>query len=151
MLANSWDNRFASPCFVLCLFMPMSEIVLPWSQLAFDEQSAWGRCLRAFLRAAYERSGSQCTLDHYRQALTLFFSDPAKMPDRYTREDVERFLHLPGQAIGRVGRPPKIGTINNRLSVLSSFYKYAGSYSIQNATSGEPEPLMQRMSPTAGL
>jgi integrase len=129
----------------------MNEIALPWERFAFDAESAWGRAVLNFLREKYERSGSQCTLDHYRQALTVYFSDPAKLPDRYTREDVERFLHLPGQALGRVGDAPKIGTINNRLSILSSWYKFVGSYSVQNAATGEPEPLMTRMPPTAGL
>ena len=127
--------------------MPDAE---SWPAFAFTQDSVWGRCYQAFLREKYERSGSQSTLDHYRQALILFFSDPAKLPDCYTREDVETFLHLPGRALGRIGNPPGVGTINNRLSVLSSFYSYAAGYTIAGED-GTPEPIMQRMSPATGL
>ena len=75
-----------------------------WPAFAFSETSAWGLCYHAFLRRAFEKSGSQSTLDHYRQALVLFFTEPAKLPDAYTRSDVESFLHYPGRALGRVGR-----------------------------------------------
>ncbi len=72
------------------------------------------------------------------------------MPDRYTREDVEAFIHSPGRGPGREGDPPSVGLMNNRLSLLNSFYNYAASYSI-TGEDGSIEPLMKRMSPTAGL
>jgi integrase len=120
-----------------------------WPSFAFDADSAWGRCYASFLRAKHEHSGSSHTLYHYRQALILFFSEPKKSPENYTREDVETFIYAPIQANGRTGQQPGPGTINNRLSILSSFYDYAASYRIDTASG--PAPLLNRMSPTAGL
>src|SRR6202035_5326719 len=103
-----------------CLFVPMNEIALPWERFAFAAESQWGIVLLAFLRSAYERSRSMHTLKHYRQMLTEFFSSPAKLPDRYDRNDVEHYIHSPGHESGRVGNPVGPGLINNRLSCLSS-------------------------------
>jgi len=72
------------------------------------------------------------------------------MPDRYTRQDVEAFLHTPGRANGRIGRPPSAGTVSNRLSVISSFYSYASGYLISD-DKNELRPLMTRAAPTLGL
>lgn len=122
---------------------------MSWPPFAFAENSAWGRCYVDFLRSMYERSGAQSTLSHYRSDLTRFFSDPAKLPDRYTRADVEAFLHSPCRARGRSG-PPSPGTMNNRLSGLKSFYAYAASYAV-SGPNGAPIPLLISMAPTTGL
>lgn len=127
--------------------MPHSN---PWP-FAFTPKSDWGQAYTSFLRRAHEKSGSTHTLAHYRQVLTCFFSEPAKSPEQYTRADVEQFLHSPGQANGRKGQPVAAGTINNRLSILNSFYSYAGGYGIAQADSGMLTPLLNRMAPTAGL
>jgi integrase len=103
-----------------------------------------------FLRRIHERNGSTNTYEHYRQILVCFFTEPALMPDHYARSHVEAFLRSPGQAKGRKGRPPGSGLMNNRLSVLNSFYKYAANYGITDA-SGAITPLMHTMFPTAGL
>src|SRR6266702_4299755 len=121
-----------------------------WPPFAFAPSSPWGRCYSDFLRRKFDRSGSQSTLDHYRQYLVQFFTEPALIPDAYTREHVEAFVHSPGRGPGREGNPPSVGLMNNRLSVLNSFYAYAGGYGITNEQ-GIIEPLMKRMSPTAGL
>lgn len=89
---------------------------------AFSPESDWGRCVESFLRRTFEKSGSRSTLDHYRAILTRFFNGPpAKLPHLYTREDCESFLHLPGRATGRIGKPTTHATMNNALSCLKSF------------------------------
>jgi integrase len=124
---------------------------MSWPSFAFDEQSAWGLCYQAFIRRAYDRSGSKSTLHHYTHALRTFFStSPTKSPENYTRQDVENYLHSGGLAPGRVGRAPSAGTINNRLSIISNFYRYAAEYGIEDET-GMLVSLMRRMSPAAGL
>lgn len=122
---------------------------IQWERLAFGPDSAWGQCLVAFLRRLHGRSGSRSTLVHYQQVLLLFLSEPAKLPDAYSRADVEAFLHKPGTAHGRVGQEVAPGTINNRLSILRSFYHYAAGYTIDRGAG--PVPLLQQMAPTAGL
>jgi integrase len=122
-----------------------------WPPYAFGPDSAWGLCLKSFLRRVYEKSGSKHSLEHYRHDLVLFFTtEPVLMPDQYTRARVEDFIYSPGQANGRKSKAVGAGTINNRLSAISSFYTYAAGYGIQNG-SGEITPLMSRMSPTAGI
>ena len=122
---------------------------IEWEHFAFGPESDWGQCLTAFLRRLHGRSGSRSTLVHYRQVLSLFLSDPAKSPEHYSRADVEAFLHKPGSAHGREGQPVAPGTVNNRLSILRSFYHYAAGYTVDRGHG--PEPLLQHMAPTAGL
>ncbi len=62
---------------------------------AFDTDNPWSRCLSAFLTASFDRSHSSETLRIYQRALYRFFSEPAKMPEDYTREDVSVFIHRP--------------------------------------------------------
>jgi site-specific recombinase XerD len=120
-----------------------------WPPCAFTPESAWGRCLVAFLRASYERSGSTNTITHYRACLYRFFSSPAKLPQSYTREDVERFLYTPGTAPGRVGVPIAPATANHRLAVLGAFYRFAGGYTVE--IDGVIAPLLHTSSPTLGF
>lgn len=121
-----------------------------WPSFAFAEESDWGRCYTAFLRQVYEHSGAESTRTHYRSDLAAFFTTPpARLPDAYTRADVEAFIHSPCRARGRTG-PPGPGTMNNRLSCLTSFYAYAATYTITGAD-GQPVPLLTRMAPTVGF
>jgi integrase/recombinase XerD len=123
----------------------------PWPSFAFSPDSDWGTCYLSFLRAAYEHSGSKSTYAHYKQTLAHFFTtEPAKLPDRYTRADVETFIHGP-QRRGKAGGNPSPGTINSRLSILNSFYSYAAVYGVPDRDTGMLTPLMRTMAPTAGL
>jgi integrase/recombinase XerD len=117
------------------------EIALAWDGLAFGPESPWGCCLLSFLQGAYERSGSPHTRTLYSSTLTRFLRCPAKLPDAYTQGEVETFVRHAWH-----GRPPTAGTINSRLSVLSSFYRYAGRYAQDDGT-----PLLTRLPPTAAL
>ena len=117
---------------------------------AFAEESPWGRCFVSFLAAMEARSGSAGTRDRYERRLTAFFTAPPKLPDAYSREDVERFVHRPCNANYHRGLPPAPGTMNNRLSILSSFYKYAATYTIADAA-GAIRPILTAPSPTLGM
>lgn len=123
---------------------------MSWPPFAFTEDSAWGRCYRDFLRHTEERSGSNNTLIAYRRILTTFFSVPAKLPETYTRADVEAFLHTPCRDLAHKGRPPAPGTMNNRLSILSAFYRYAAAYAVPGAH-GANTAILTQIAPTAGL
>lgn len=72
------------------------------------------------------------------------------MPDLYSREDVECFLHSPTHGKRKSGTPPTNATINYRLSVLASFYNFAAMYTIEGPD-GAPEPLLKRPAPTIGI
>lgn len=119
--------------------------------LAFAPDSAWGRCMTHFLQWLYNKSQSKATVANYQGTLTRFFSSSAndglpKLPDAYTREDVLTFLHRAcrvGKQHG--GQPPSPGTVNVRLTHISSFYRFAATYP------SSEQPLFNRASPTAGL
>jgi len=113
---------------------------------AFDTDHPWSRCLSAFLADAYGHSNSQETLSAYRRILNRFFSEPVKMPDDYTREDVSIFINRPSPN----GKAPAVATVNQRLSALRSFYAYASSYTIEGAD-GHPVAILRHPAPTSGL
>lgn len=72
------------------------------------------------------------------------------MPDMYTREDVEFFLHRLTNGRSKRGTPPSASTINYRLAAVSSFYNFAATYTIEGED-GKPEPILKRPSPTIGV
>jgi site-specific recombinase XerD len=115
----------------------------------------WERCLAHFLRQLYERSRSEKTVRDYRRTLVAFFSSsaqggPPKHPEHYTREDVEDFLHRPSTSPRNNGAAPSTSTMNQRLAILSSFYKFAAAFTVPSPD-GSPRPLLQTSSPTLGL
>jgi site-specific recombinase XerD len=117
----------------------------------FTQDSQWGKCLTSFLNQILRKSGSTHTQHRYSATLQQFFGlFPRKMPYLYTREDVESFISTPSTASGREGQPVKAGTQNNKLSILSSFYRFAGSYGVQSED-GMMYPLFKYLSPTAGM
>ena len=113
---------------------------------AFDTDNPWSRCLSAFLTASFDRSHSSETLRIYQRALYRFFSEPAKMPEDYTREDVSVFIHRPSAD----GKAPAVSTVNQRLSALRSFYSYAATYTIEGAD-GHPVAILRHPAPTSGF
>jgi site-specific recombinase XerD len=120
-----------------------------------DASSPWERCMAHFLRQLYERSRSEKSVKDYRRTLLAFFTSsahggPPKHPEDYTREDVEDFLHRPSISPRNRGEPPSISTMNQRLAILSSFYKFAATFTI-TGPDGRPQTLLQRPSPTLGL
>src|SRR6266699_11436 len=126
-----------------------------WVPRGDPDAPPWERCLAYFLRQLYERSRSENTVRDYRRTLVTFFSSsahggPPKHPEHYTREDVEDFLHRPSTSRRNVGAVPTTATMNQRLAILSSFYKFAGTFTIPGPD-GSPQPLLQTSSPTLGL
>jgi site-specific recombinase XerD len=126
-----------------------------WVPSGDTQASPWERCLAQFLRQLYDRSRSEKSVLDYRRTLVQFFSSsaqggPPKHPERYTREDVEDFLHRLSTSSRTAGRPPSTATMNQRLSILSSFYKFAATFTIEGPD-GRPQPLLQSSSPTLGL
>ena len=126
-----------------------------WVPQGGPDAPPWERCLAHFLRQLYERSRSENTVRDYRRTLVTFFSSsahggPPKHPEHYTREDVEDFLHRPSISRRNVGAVPATATMNQRLAILSSFYKFAGTFTIPGPD-GRPRPLLQTPSPTLGL
>jgi site-specific recombinase XerD len=126
-----------------------------WVPRGDPDAPPWERCLAHFLRQLYERSRSENTVRDYRRTLVTFFSSsahggPPKHPEHYTREDVEDFLHRPSISRRNVGAVPTTATMNQRLAILSSFYKFAGTFTIPGPD-GRPRPLLQTSSPTLGL
>jgi site-specific recombinase XerD len=126
-----------------------------WTPRGDIQASPWERCLAQFLRQLYDRSRSEKTVRDYRRTLLAFFSSsaqggPPKHPEYYTREDVEDFLHRPSTSPRNIGAPPSTATMNQRLAILSSFYKFAATFTIPGADA-RPQPLLQSSSPTLGL
>lgn len=113
----------------------------------FTDDSTWERCYQDFLRQL-SRSRSQATQVAYAGVLGRFFSD-GKSPEQYTRADVEDFIY--GRSDKAWTRSPNgevtPATTNFRLSVVSSFYKYAATYS----RGCDTHPLLQHPSPTTGV
>jgi integrase len=123
-----------------------AELVLP-----FSAESDWGRCYRQFLEQVYSKSGSKSSLDHYTATLSTFLCSKPILPDEFTLEEVQNYLTSPGKANGRVGNPPSAGLQRHRLSVLKSWYKYAGNYGVRSAEDGKIYSLLRTLAPTAGI
>src|SRR5215472_3007606 len=126
-----------------------------WVPRGDGDAPPWERCLAQFLRRPYDRSPSLKTVRDYRRTLIAFFTSsseggPPKHPELYTREDVEYFIHRPSSSPRNAGSPPSISTINQRLSIITSFYKFAATFTIQGPD-GRPQVLLLTPSPTLGL
>lgn len=105
----------------------------------------WQRCYVAFLLHVYDQGRSRATLYGYGRLLHLFFSSP-KSPAFATRAQVEAFASR-----RRDGRASAPATRNHRLTTLSSFYKFASDYLVDDATTGELVPLFRGVSPVRGI
>lgn len=120
-----------------------------------SDVAAWDRCLTRFLQQLYEQSRSEHTIRAYQRTLEAFFTSsahggPAKHPEDYTREDVEDFLHRPSASSRNAGKAPSTATINQRLSILSSFYSFAAAFTLAGPD-GRSNVLLQTPPPTLGL
>ena len=115
-----------------------------------SEDDPWRKCYISFLIHVYDQGRSPGTLRSYSFILHHFFSisahgGPPKRPHLYTREDVEYFISVPFQRVLTLAP----GTRNNRLSVISSFYKFASTYLIER--DGALTPLFRGVPPTTGI
>ncbi len=145
-------NEDSSP-FALVLSTAASS--LTWLPSGDIDASPWERCMAQFLRQLYDRSRSEKSVRDYRHTLLAFFSSsaqsgPPKHPEHYTREDVEDFLHRPSTSTRNAGAAPSIATMNQRLSILSSFYTFAATFTLPGPD-GRPKTLLQSPSPTLGI
>src|SRR5258708_6426343 len=110
----------------------------------------WKKCMEQFITQIYRRSNSMQSLRKYTQVLESFFAIYPKNPDTITRADIESFLELPSQGPQNRGGAVMNATRNLRLTVLSSFYQYAATYTIASPD-GQLVPLLQRPAPTIGV
>ena len=110
----------------------------------------WNEAASSFIDSIYNISGSQHSRSRYMAILRAFFNDPARDPSLYSRQDVEQFLQRPSTSSRNYGQPISTGTRNQRLAILASFWKFAGSWTITGAD-GQPTALMVRMPPTTGM
>lgn len=106
---------------------------------------AWQGCLEAFLASIESISGSVRSRTVYAYTLRAFFSDATKLPDAYSRGDVQRFIDSPSRLKYRLGEPVTAGTKNQRMMVLNSFYKFAATYEVDG------EPILQGKPPSYGI
>jgi integrase len=94
---------------------------------------AWQRATEAFLSSLWERSGSDATVTSYRVVLRRFFVAP-RTPEATSRADVLSFLAQPSEGKRNAGQPVAPSTRNNKLCVLTSFYKWASNWIIPGTT-----------------
>ena len=132
-----------------------SNDLASWVPRGEPDASPWERCLAHFLRQLYERSRSEKSVRDYRRTLVTFFissahGGPPKHPEHYTREDVEDFLHRTSLSPRNRGAAPSTATMNQRLAILSSFYRFAATFTVPGPD-GRPQSLLQTPSPTLGL
>jgi len=103
----------------------------------------WARCIALYLQRIAE--GSEKTYRGYVSTLRAFFTMfVGKQPDDITQEDVERFIHTPTKK-----GVPAANTRNVRRNILSSFYKYASTFTY-SGEDGKPVRLFAGVPPTAG-
>lgn len=109
----------------------------------------WQQCYESWLRATYEQSGSVESLRTYKNTTRLFFTDPARTPDTYTRAEIEAFVRRDVKHKDGDVAPASTSTQNNRLATLRSFYEYAEQYDVPYRKS--VRPLLHTPNPTRGM
>jgi len=146
-------QEYHSSPFTISLYeMPQSTT---WTPRGDIDAPPWERCMAQFLRQLYDRSHSMKSVAAYRHTLIAFFTSsaqggPSKHPADYTREDVEYFMHRPSTSPRNRGVPPTTATINQRLSIIASFYRFAATFTI-TGPDGRPQTLLRTPSPTLGI
>jgi len=118
--------------------------------LPFAPDSDWFRCTAHFLDQIEARTGSTGSRVEYRNVLIAFLSSNPKPPADYTREDIENFIFAPCRRNQRRGQPPSAGTVNNRLTILASWFKYALTFAVAG-TDGAPAALYCGTPPTTNI
>ncbi len=130
-----------------------TALVLPNQENGEGDLYHWHRCLQDFLQFEFERSGSAATLMVYECHLRLFFKDYAhKHPADISRQEIIAFLHHPSRSRSSFGKPVGINSINQRLTVLRTFYNFALDYEVPSGIKGKkPIRLMQGKNPARGI
>lgn len=111
-----------------------------WFKNAF-----WNECTLSFLAACT----SDRTRSNYAATLRRLFNNPARTPEKYTRAEIEAWLHAPALCGTRPGQPMTARTQNTYLMTLKSFYSYASHYIV--IYRGAHVPLLRQPPPTTGI
>lgn len=109
----------------------------------------WEHCYQDWLRSLQDRSGSADTVLSWKWLTRNFFTDHDRTPDKYTRAEVEVYIHRHVRHRGGVQADPKPHTQNARLTALRSFYAYASSYDVPFRAG--VRPILHTPAPTRGI
>ncbi len=127
---------------------PARSVEKPRIPHLFDDRH-WQMCLAAWL----EQLRSPETRSSYTNILLRFYRDPERMPDTYSRAEVEAFVRSAQSSKkhnGGLPVEPSPQTKNARRAALASFYAYAADFQIV----GDDKrlyPLMHTLPPTRGV
>jgi integrase len=127
---------------------PDEKYIRPEPIFAFSMDSPWGQCYQHFLQSLRTEN----TKYRYGLYLESFFSKPpARLPDAYSKGDIEAFIHSSRISTRNHGKPlkPAAGSVNFRLSAIASFYSYAATYTVD--INGIQQMLLQKPSPATGI
>lgn len=111
---------------------------------------AWREATLAFLAHIHGISGSDKSLYAYSHMLQRFFADPERQPDQYSRYDVQNFLIEKSTSPRNYGKVCKAGSHNQRLMIITSYYKFVSMYEVRNSD-GTVGPLFDGKPPQWGL
>jgi integrase len=103
---------------------------------------AWQRCLNAYLTTIEDRSGSVASRRTYASTLYRFLAN--RDPAAASRADVLDFLQSVSTSNRNHGLPVAASTKNSRRAILSSFYRFAQGYVV------DEKPLFEKPLPTLG-
>jgi integrase len=106
----------------------------------------WMECIAHYVRHIHSKSSSMGSATSYYGILKRFLREHQD-PCAVVRRDIENFINRPCENGPRRGKSPSIATRNNRLATLSSFYKFAESFT----PSGMSEPIFQKHNPCGGI
>jgi integrase/recombinase XerD len=109
-----------------------------------DLSPEWRQVVEAHLQSIENRSGSAKSRAIYTYHLARFFAEYSH-PAEATRADILAYMHAPGRLRYAIGKPVSAGTKAQRLTVLSSFFKYASAWDLPNG-----EPILPGKPPTMG-
>ncbi len=104
----------------------------------------WQNVIESHLLQIENHSGSKRSRATYQYILSRFFQEVS--PEKATRTDVLRFINQPSQLSYSLGQPVGPYCINQRLTVLSSFFKFASAYDLPDSS-----PILDHKMPTQGV
>jgi site-specific recombinase XerD len=110
-----------------------------------DLSPEWRQVVLAHLQKIENRSGSTKSRATYAYHLARFFAEYSH-PSEATRADILAYQNAPGKLPYAPGRPVSLGTQAQRLTVLSSFFKFASAWDLPSG-----EPILPGKSPTVGI
>lgn len=121
----------------------------PTKSAALFNNKQWQQCYMDWLRSLYEHSGSMDTRKNYDTAVRVFFKDPKRTPESYTRPEIEAYIRSQARRKGGAVSASKPNTQNFRLRVLRSFYGFAAEYEVVYRNG--KRPLLHVPDPSRGV